>query len=74
MDKQKRTKSPDERLHDKEGGDVKGKVVYDREPQSQKQAQNSQQHDEQVAETFPASDPPAQSDPTASPAPDDKDK
>lgn len=74
MDKQKQTKSPDERLHDTEGGDVKGKVVYDNEPESQKQPEASHQHDEHVAESFPASDTPVHSNPTASLGPKDKDK
>ena len=73
MDTQKQTKSPDERLHDKEGGDVKGNVVYDNEPEAQKQAPESRQQDEQAAESFPASDTPVHSNPTSSPAPENKD-
>ncbi len=74
MDKQKRTKSADERLHDTTGGDVKGDVVYDHEPNSQKQANELPENDEQSAESFPASDTPAHSDPTSSIGRKDKDK
>lgn len=66
MDKQKQTKSSDERLHDTEGGNMKGKVVYDNQPKSQRHTNdNDSADDEQSAESFPASDTPVHSDPTA---------
>lgn len=75
MEQSKRSKSADEQLHDTVGNDTDAKVVYDNEPKRQKQqAEESREQDEGLAETFPASDAPAPSDPTSAPAPTPEDK